>query len=468
MKPTILAAWAGPLLVTILLALTALRWRRALRASGLLGLLSLGMGVIALSGTMGHFLVYAIVAVGGTPSQVERAALDWLLTPAWVLGVGAAFATVLETRDDLAMGTALSRMRIGGVALLPVVLLALSRIIVWVDNRYDQEWQEAYEGNSRVQYRSVPRPELASALADVTIAQVILDDPQKGQPFGNFAVRGYAIDRAGSLFAWDPGHPTLHAVRLRTPFPVRTISRWGTRFCSVDEAGLLSCWSWNDPARTATLPGVAAMDVSSGVRSRLCVLMASGRAACWVEPSEEEEDPFAHPSVEDWLSSGDIGAITARFGNIGCIARRGGPVECWWNQGPGATFHGVVPGVHDAARLASSAGRGCAIQRDGRLFCWSVGQRHDLQAKEYLEGKPVEQVSMAPGHTCAITARGSVHCWGGNEWGQLGDGSLRDRDLPVEVDGLAPAVAVAVEATITCVAHLDGRASCWGKRARFQ
>jgi hypothetical protein len=39
-------------------------------------------------------------------------------------------------------------------------------------------------------------------------------------------------------------------------------------------------------------------------------------------------------------------------------------------------------------------------------------------------------------HTCAVDAAG-VTCWGNNTAGQLGDGTMSDRDTPTEVVGLA-------------------------------
>ena len=36
-------------------------------------------------------------------------------------------------------------------------------------------------------------------------------------------------------------------------------------------------------------------------------------------------------------------------------------------------------------------------------------------------------------HTCALTRPGAVHCWGRNDFGQLGDGTQVNRAAPAEI-----------------------------------
>ena len=43
------------------------------------------------------------------------------------------------------------------------------------------------------------------------------------------------------------------------------------------------------------------------------------------------------------------------------------------------------------------------------------------------------QVSAGDNHACALKSDGTVACWGGNSFGQLGDGTNQDRKLPVLV-----------------------------------
>ena len=69
-------------------------------------------------------------------------------------------------------------------------------------------------------------------------------------------------------------------------------------------------------------------------------------------------------------------------------------------------------------------------------------------------------------HTCEVVleyaAEGLVvYCWGGNDEGQLGDGSFADRARPAQV--AAGAVQVVTGAEHTCVLSIESTVSCWGR-----
>ncbi len=88
--------------------------------------------------------------------------------------------------------------------------------------------------------------------------------------------------------------------------------------------------------------------------------------------------------------------------------------------------------------------RWCASSVSGDAYCWGLndsGQAGD-GTLEYafdavkVEGLPgpVAQVRTTPDTTCALLTTGKVYCWGSNYNGQLGNGEYRGRALaPVEV-----------------------------------
>lgn len=76
---------------------------------------------------------------------------------------------------------------------------------------------------------------------------------------------------------------------------------------------------------------------------------------------------------------------------------------------------------------------------------------------------PVQSVAAGGTHTVALKSNGMVWNWGGNEKGQLGDGTTTRRLSPAQVNGLTGISAVAAGLNHTLALGGDGRVRAWGE-----
>ncbi len=80
----------------------------------------------------------------------------------------------------------------------------------------------------------------------------------------------------------------------------------------------------------------------------------------------------------------------------------------------------------------------------------------------------VGQIEVGAFHTCARLTTGQARCWGTNDSGQLGDGTVETRRRPVMVknaSGSGPLVGVrriSAGGNHTCALRTDATARCWG------
>jgi alpha-tubulin suppressor-like RCC1 family protein len=66
-------------------------------------------------------------------------------------------------------------------------------------------------------------------------------------------------------------------------------------------------------------------------------------------------------------------------------------------------------------------------------------------------------------NACVLTESGSAKCWGGNEWGEVGDGTTVSKSTPVNVIGLQGSAAVVSPGdNYACAVTTTGAAKCWG------
>ena len=71
-------------------------------------------------------------------------------------------------------------------------------------------------------------------------------------------------------------------------------------------------------------------------------------------------------------------------------------------------------------------------------------------------------VSAGGNHTCGVTTSGAAYCWGGDSFGQLGNGSTDNQTMPVAVSRGLTFESVSAGSENTCGVTTSGVAYCWG------
>lgn len=114
-----------------------------------------------------------------------------------------------------------------------------------------------------------------------------------------------------------------------------------------------------------------------------------------------------------------------------------------------------------------------AVTADGGLWAWGgneYGQLGDgttasrLHAKQVTlpRGTHVVKAAAARYHALVVTSAGQVYAWGRNHFGQLGDGTKTDRHTPVRIAVPGHVTGVTAGTDHTAAVTADGSAYAWG------
>jgi hypothetical protein len=123
----------------------------------------------------------------------------------------------------------------------------------------------------------------------------------------------------------------------------------------------------------------------------------------------------------------------------------------------------------------------CALTGTGQAFCWGanlVGQLgNGTVSGPVLVPAPVSgdlvftTLTASGAHTCGLTAGGAAYCWGGNESGETGTGTLGSSVLtPTPVQTALRFTRISAEGSgswpnSTCGLTAAGEAWCWGNNS---
>jgi alpha-tubulin suppressor-like RCC1 family protein len=167
-----------------------------------------------------------------------------------------------------------------------------------------------------------------------------------------------------------------------------------------------------------------------------------------------------------------------------CAITTAGQLFCWGSDGVGQLGDGtdlvnqptpvaVEPNITDWRSVSAGGNHTCATRQSGRLYCWgadtwgALGDDAPLQFQPSpveVAGGRTDWASVAAGgsHTCARRTDDVVHCWGHDDFGQVGDGAgATDRPTPVRITGRWTSVTAGL--WTTCGRARSGRLFCWGR-----
>ena len=245
---------------------------------------------------------------------------------------------------------------------------------------------------------------------------------------------------------------------------VASISAGQVHTCALTSAGGVMCWGENGNGALGNGSFVqSAVPVAvSGLSSRVtaisagagytCALTSAGGVMCWgndVYGVLGINNPTIsnRPVAVSGLSSGVTAISAGEF--HACALTSAGSVMCWGDNSSGelgdnSTTASAVPVVvsglsSKVTAISASVSPNCIAVSDGGSFCGGTD------------------------HTCALTSAGIVMCWGYNGTGQLGDNSTTESNVPVAVSGLSSGVAaISAGASHTCALTSAGGVMCWG------
>ena len=152
-----------------------------------------------------------------------------------------------------------------------------------------------------------------------------------------------------------------------------------------------------------------------------------------------------------------------------------GGAEGWYLFGDSKTARVSTPrqikGLTDITAIAAGNCHSLALRKDGTVWAWGLWGEllpFSWEAMHQMKSLPTIKMIAAGGQSMALANDGSVWTWGGNDKGQLGDGTTKNRNIPAQVPGLTGVVSIAAGSRSSYAIKEDGTVWAWGGNGNNQ
>jgi alpha-tubulin suppressor-like RCC1 family protein len=288
---------------------------------------------------------------------------------------------------------------------------------------------------------------------------------------GNGHTCNVFFDGVISCWGWNERGQLGDGTKTNSPLPIQigheavwqVASAGEHHTCSIRNDSWLWCWGWNEHGQLGTgtiedqtVPLQAEVGeqwaaVSTGA-THTCAIRKNGSLWCWGNNNVGQIGNGKSGALQKSLLPEQIGTEsdwkTVHAGNShSCGLRGDGILFCWGNNVKGQLGDGTTVNKETPREVALGfrwkeldAGyfHTCGISDAGQLWCW--GENISGQLGDGTMGNssasPVQvsaaedwvQVALGDYHTCARKEDNTIWCWGDNQYGQLGNGAVREMD----------------------------------------
>ena len=241
----------------------------------------------------------------------------------------------------------------------------------------------------------------------------------------------------------------------------------------------------------------------------VCAVALDGRVYCWGSNSNGKigsgnTSSALVPSAVK-ISGALVGKVIKQIepssaGNHSCVIASDDKAYCWGHNGFGQlgnnnTVNSLTPVAVDTAgvlasktikQIASGGISSCVIASDDKAYCWgsnNFGQLGNGNLKNsstptpvsttgVLAGKTIKQITAGNSYFCVIASDDKAYCWGGGRRGALGNGStlslVISTPTPVSTTGVLAGKTIkqiTAGTEFTCAIASDDKAYCWGSNS---
>jgi alpha-tubulin suppressor-like RCC1 family protein len=304
----------------------------------------------------------------------------------------------------------------------------------------------------------------------------------------------------GQVYCWGDTAGSITPNQVGGLGEAKAIASGAVHDCALLAVGSLQCWGYNwygqlgngstnnsinTPVKVSGLSGASGLSAGG---YETCASLANGTLDCWgYNAFGQLGNGNTTNSTTPVTVTGNLlpGAGIRQVANGSahtCALLGDGTVQCWGSNrfgqlGNGTNITPLNPGIvvnlTGAIAIAAGAGHTCALLAGGTLECWGDntygetgnGCANIMCYQPLPVGNVSGAVAIAAGgfHTCALLVDGTVDCWGENDWGQAGNGTVGQFGGAFPVKGLNQVVAITTGFSDTCALYPNGYAACWGR-----